>query len=389
MKTDPPSATPAARWTVTAAGALVVLCLVTSCSPAGDTAPEASATARNATLTPAQRRRIRLYTVASSTFRETIETTGVVDFDNDQATSILAPFSGPVSRLLVSAGDKVTRGQPLAIVDSPDFAAAVSAYNKALAVARTDRKLADADKDLLLHEGVSQREGEQAQTDALNAEADRDAARQALMALDIDPRTAEMLRQGRPVARVQGVIRAPIAGTVAERLITQGQLLSAGSTPSFTIADLSRVWVMAQLSESQQSSVSLGDPAEIQASAAQAGFSGTVTNISAVVNPDTRAVLARVVVENPGERLKKQQYVRVGIKARQEKSGLLIPVSAVLRDDENLPFVYLALPGGDFERRRVNLGYRAGDQVDIPEGLRPGDQIVVDGGIFIQFMQNQ
>jgi cobalt-zinc-cadmium efflux system membrane fusion protein len=91
----------------------------------------------------------------------------------------LAPFSGPVSRLLVSPGDKVKKGDPLAVVDSPDFAAAISAYRKALARPKR-RRLADADKDLVQHQGVAQREAEQAQTDAANAEADRDAALQAL-----------------------------------------------------------------------------------------------------------------------------------------------------------------------------------------------------------------
>ena len=115
-------------------------------------------TASNVTLTPAQRQNMHLYTVAPSRFHKTIETTGVVDFDNDQATSVLAPFSGPVSRLLVSLGDQVKEGDPLAVVDSPDFATAISAYRKALATAQTNRRLADLDKDLLEHNGVSQRE---------------------------------------------------------------------------------------------------------------------------------------------------------------------------------------------------------------------------------------
>ena len=370
--------------------ALASLAWVAGCSPKIDEgAGPASTEAHNVILTPSQRARVRLYTVALSKYRKTIETTGVVDFDNDQATSVLAPFSGPVSQLLVAAGDVVKKGQPLAIVDSSDFAAAVSAYDKALAIAQTSRKVADADKDLLAHNGVSQREDQQAQTDALSAEADRDAARQALISLGVDPKTLKDLQQGRQISRVQGVIRSPIAGTVAERLITPGQLLQAGATPSFTVADLSRVWVMAQLSESEQSSVGLGDPAAVHTGVGAPDVSGTVTNISAVVSPDTRTVLGRVVVENPGGVLKKQQYVRVSITARQESSGLLVPASAILRDDENLPFVYVALPGGDFARRHVALGYRVGDQFDITEGLRPGDNIVVDGGVFVQFMQNQ
>ena len=169
------------------------------------------ATAHNVTLTAAQREHIRLHTVAASRFHKTIETTGTVDFDNDQATSVLAPISGPVSRLLVRIGDQVKKGDPLAVVDSPDFAAAVSAYRKALATAHTARRLADLDKDLVQHHGVSQREEDQAETDAANAEADRDAALQALVSLNVDPQTIKAIEDGRPIAPIQGFIRSPIA----------------------------------------------------------------------------------------------------------------------------------------------------------------------------------
>jgi membrane fusion protein, heavy metal efflux system len=348
-----------------------------------------SVTPTNVTLSVAQRQKIQLYTVASSTFRKTIDTTGVVDFDNDQATSVLAPFGGPVSRILVSPGDQVKAGDPLAEVDSPDFAAAISAYRKALATAQTTRRIADVDKDLFQHNGVAQREEEQAQTDAANAEADRDAALQALVSLNVDPQAIKDLQDGKPVTRPGGMIRSPIAGTVVEKLVTPGELLTAGTTPCFTVADLSRVWVMAQLFGSDLASVSVGDPAEVETGASTNIFSGTVGNISALVDPDTRSVMVRVVVENPGDFLKKQMYVRARIQVRQQSSGLLVPVSAILRDDVNLPFVYVAQTDGSFARQEVTLGYRAGDQYDIPTGLKAGDQIVVDGALFVQFMQNQ
>ena len=395
MQTEPPRGAPPATsragWPRALAGSLMAMTALASiagCAPKADTSAAAPRPS-NVTLTAAQLQHVALYTVAPSSFRKTVETTGVVDFDNDQATSVLAPFSGPVSRLLVAAGDKVRKGQPLAAVDSPDFAAAVSAYAKALAVARTNRKLADADKDLAQHNGVSQREAQQAETDAVNAEADRDAALQALVSLNVDPQSIKAIQEGRPVPRVEGIIRAPIAGTVAEKLITPGQLLQAGTTPAFTVADLSRVWVMAQVSGSDLASVSVGDPAQVEGGASSATLAGVVGNISALVNPDTRAVAARVVVENPAGVLKKQMYVRVRIQARQASTGLLIPVSAILHDDENLPFVYVAQPTGGFARRPVTVGYRAGDEFDITAGLQTGDRVVVDGGIFVQFMQTQ
>ena len=346
-------------------------------------------TARLVTLTAAQRQHVRLYTVAPSSYHRTVETTGVVDYDNDHATSVLAPFSGPVARMLAQPGQTVREGDALATVVSPDFAVAVSTYRKAIVTADNARKLADIDKDLAQHNGVSQREARQAETDAASAEADREAALQMLVSLKVDPQTIKAVQQGRPTAAVEGVIRSPVSGTVVEKLITPGELLQAGTTPSFTVANLSRMWVMAQLSESDLASVSLGDSAQVETGAATAPLAGTVANIPALVNPDTRAVVARVVVDNPNGVLKKQMYVRVRIQARQAVTGLLIPASAILRDDENLPFVYVADPSGGFARRHLTLGDRAGDQFAITSGLQTGDRVVVDGGVFVQFMQSQ
>jgi len=94
-------------------------------------------------------------------------------------------------------------------------------------------------------------------------------------------------------------------------------------------------------------------------------------------------------VDNTGEQLKKAMYVRVVLQSRQENTGLLVPVSAILRDDENLPFVYVVQPDGSFARRHVTLGNRLGDNTLVSEGLNPGDRIVTNGGLFMQFMQTQ
>jgi membrane fusion protein, heavy metal efflux system len=375
---------------IIAALELLAVIFVAGCSPKTAAYPETpSVTPNNVKLTPDQRRNLRLYQVAQSTFRKTVETTGVVDFDNDKTTSVLAPFSGPVSRLLVSLGDHVKLGAPLAVVNSPDFAAAISAYRKAIATAQTLRRLADLDKDLTAHNGVSKREADQAETDAVNAEADREAALQSLVSLQVPADSIKAIQEGRLVSRVDGVIRAPVAGTVVEKLITPGQLLEAGTTPCFTVADLSRVWVLAQVFGNDLEAVRVGDSAEVVTGIGQNTFSGTVDNIAALVDPDTRSVAVRVVAKNPADFLKKQMYVRVLIHAQKESTGTLIPVSAVLRDDVNLPFVFEVQPDGSFARQHVTLAYRTGDQYDIADGLKTGDEIVVDGGLFVQFMQNQ
>ena len=389
MTNNPPCGMSRGARRAFAVAIMVMAASLAACSPKKDNAQEDPNAPHNVTLTADQMRHIRLYTVTPSRFHKTIETSGAVDFDNDQATSVISPISGPVTRLLVSPGDKVKKGAPLAMVDSSDFAAATSAYSKALATARNARRLADMDKDLLEHNGVSQREADQARTDAVNAEADRDAALQTLASLNVDPQLIKDIQQGRPPSHIEGMIRAPIAGTVAERLITPGQLLQAGTTPAFTIADLSRVWVMAQVFGPDLAAIGVGDPAEIETGMSSHNLSGKVENISTVVSPDTRSVMVRVAVDNPQDILKKQMYVRILIHSRQESNGFLVPVSAILRDDENLPFVYVVQRDGSFARQHVTLGYRADDRYNIPSGLKAGGRIVVDGGLFVQFMQSQ
>ena len=370
-----------------AAGAFAAaLLMIWGCSPkSANEAPRG----QNVTLTQAQLQKITFFTVARATYRRTVDTTGVVDFDNDQASPVLAPFSGPVSRLLVQPGDRVKKGDALAAVVSPDFATAVSTYRKTLVTAQNARRLADLDKDLLAHQGVSAREEEQAQTDAAGAEADRDAALQSLQSLNVAPQVISDTQQCKPTARVEGLIRSPIAGTVVERLINPGQLLQAGTTNCFTIADLSRVWVMAHIFDSDLASVRVGDPADVSTGLSSQTRSGMVENIAAEVDPNTRSVAVRVVVNNPGEFLKRQMYVQVHIRDSRPSNGLMLPVSAILRDEENLPFVYVVQPDGSFARRHVNLGNRSDNRYDITGGLRPGERIVADGAIFVQFMQNQ
>lgn len=369
--------------------ALLATLALTGCSggkPAPTPVPD---TPHNVTLTQAQRQSIHVYTVAPSQYRSRITTTGVVDFDRNHAAPVLAPFSGPVTRLLVTLGQHVRKGQALARVDSPDFTAAVAAYRKALISARAADAVAANDRDLYAHQAISERENAQAQADATGADGDRAAALQALVALHMDPKTLAEVRTGKPVAQGQGVIRAPITGTVVEKSIAPGQTLAAGSTPCFTIADTAKMWVMAQVFGGDVSQVQTGDPAEVDLGNGRKPLSGTVTNVGSVVDPDTRSVSARVRLDNPDGVLKKGMYVEVHIASQAQHTGLLIPVAAVLRDDENLPFVYVVAPAGSYARQPVALGRRVGDRIVISSGLRTGDKVVVDGSIFLRFIQSQ
>lgn len=368
---------------------VAVMLGIGACSSSPDTENSATPVVPNVRLTKAQLAHIQLYTVVPTGYRQTVQAPATVDFDNDQATAVVSPFTGPVTRILVAMGQPVTKGQPLALVQSADYAAAIGTYRKAVVTAANARRLANADKDLAAHNGISAREAAQAQTDAASADADRDAALQSLLSMGVDRGTVARALAGNPAAGAVGIIRAPVSGIVADKQITPGQLLQAGSTPAFTVANLSQVWVLAQISPDDLASVGLGDVAQIDPGNGTGPFRGTVQNVSPSVDPNTRAIVARIVAPNPGDLLKKQMYVQVSIQSGRVSTGLLVPVSAVLRDDENLPFVYVALPDGSFVRRHVTLGYRDSQNFDVTSGLQSGDRVVANGAIFLQFMQSQ
>ncbi len=342
------------------------------------------------TLTPAQRARLELATVAASTFRPTTEVTGTVAFNGDISTQVISAISGPVTRILVEPGARVTPGQALALVSSPDYAADVATYRKAEATAANLQRIADLDVQLFKNDALARREMEQAETDAATAAADREAALAQLRALGVDSAGIEAIKQHHALAvGPQGVVRAPIAGTVVEKLVTPGQLLQAGATPSFTIAGLSSVWVMAHVFEAELPDVAVGDSADVRLTDDTTRvYRGRVTYVGALVNPDTRATDVRVLTANPGEALKRDMFVRVAIRAERARTGLLVPASAVLRDAQNLPFVFVTSSGG-FVRKPVQLGGHVGSSLEITGGLMLGDTLIVQGGLFLQFAENQ
>ncbi len=359
-----------------------------ACSNAdGNEAAQAAANPDALTLPAAQRARVQSLPVALTPYYQTINTTGTVAFDADQSTSVLSPISGPVTTILVQPGAEVGKGQALAYVSSPDFAAAVAGYRKALATYTNAKRVADLDDQLFKNDAIARRDLDQAQTDAANAQADVESALGQLRSLGVDPNAAIAAAASGQV--VQGVIRAPIGGTVVEKLITPGQLLQAGQTAAFTIADLSKVWVMGSVFSSDLEHVQVGDDVSINTSAYPTPFRGKVDYIAALVDPNTKATQVRIVVPNPAHELRRDMYVNVSIQSRRREQGLLVPVSAVLRDDDNQPFVYVDQGNGSYLRRGIVLGERVGDRYAVASGISAGEHVVSNGALFLQFAQSQ
>jgi cobalt-zinc-cadmium efflux system membrane fusion protein len=373
-------------------GAIVAAAAIAGCSSgksalAGDTAVS-STTPRNVTLTAEQRQRVKVLTVQPVAFRPVVEATGNVAFNGDRSTQVLSPVSGPVTRIAVSPGMVVTRGQPLAYVSSPDFATAVADYRKAQTAYRNAKRIADRDSLLFKNDALARGELEQAQADVAAAEADLDAAVQNMRALGVDEQQIQAVRDGK-TAPIEAILRAPIDGTVVEKLIAEGQLLQAGATATFTIADLSTVWVMANVFANDLQDVAVGQPVDVITDASHTPLPGRVDYVAALADPGTKAVSVRVLVPNTNRVLRRDMFVRVQIKSAHEHRGIVVPVASVLRDDQNLPYVFVLAGETGFARRRVTLGNRVGDSYEVSSGLTGGDQVVADGALFLQFAEMQ
>jgi cobalt-zinc-cadmium efflux system membrane fusion protein len=339
------------------------------------------------TLSPEQRQRIKVTAVQPEGFRPMVEATGTVAFNGDRSTQVLSPVSGPVTRVLANPGATVSKGAALAYVASPDFAEGVATYRKAQTAYRNAKRIADRDSLLFKNDAIARGDLEQAQADLAGAQADLEAAIQQMRALGVDESQIQAIRNG-SAAPIEAIIRAPISGTVVEKLITPGQLLSAGSTPAFTIADLGTMWVNASVFAPDLKDVTVGQGAEILTDASTVPIPGRVDYVAALVDPGSKAVAVRVVVPNNGLVLRRDMFVRVRIRSAHEHKGLLVPAAAVLRDEQNLPFVYVA-SGNDFVRRRIELGSRVDDHYEVASGLTAGDKVAGDGALFLQFAESQ
>ncbi|MGH7582374.1 MAG: efflux RND transporter periplasmic adaptor subunit [Gemmatimonadales bacterium] len=351
--------------------------------------PEATATDSSVTVTAAQRGQIATEPVARHTFNPSVYTTGTVNFDGDKSTQVIPAISGPVLRLLVNLGDSVHPGEALALVSSPDFATDVSGMRKADAAWHNAQRIETLDEKLFANDALARTDLDQAKSDLSAAIADRDAAIQQLYALGVDSASVEALRDGKEAAGGQSAVRAPIGGVIVERLITPGQLLQAGATPAFTIADLSTMWVLANVFDGDIGEVQKGGTALITTDVSPDTLVGRIDYVAAVVDPESKAAAVRVVVPDRGGVLRQNMLVRLEIRGTAPKTAITIPVGAVLRDDEDLPFVYLDAGNNHFLRRRITLGVRSGENYEVDGGLAAGDELVVRGALYLDEVASQ
>ena len=339
-------------------------------------------------LTPAQWASLNIAPVRSVDFDSVIVADGVVATDDNTTAAVFSQFSGRVTAVPVQLGQTVSKGAPLATVlasemaqSNSDLVAAQAAEDTAAKQLQLARQTEHRQHELFKAEVGAQKDWLQSQADLNTAENALHAAQAARSAAQD---RARILGAGQGAS---GTIRAPIAGVVMQRQVAPGQfvssLASGGGGALFSIADLHRVWVMANVSEDQAAFLTLGQQVEISALALPGRtFKARLNWIAAAVDPTTHRVAARAELPNPDLALKPQMALTVRLLAGHPLRSVAVARSAVIYDGDEAR-CYVVTAERTLASRKLEIGRTQDDMVEVRSGLQPTDRVVTRGALFI------
>jgi len=350
--------------------------------------------------TAAQWATLTVEPVQQRAFRAEHVTEGKIAVDEDRSTPIFSPYAGRVLKLFVKPGDTVTVGQPLFTVQAADmvqaqndFISAATALNKA----RSAQNLAEIidKRQRLLYEGkaVPLKEVQNAraaldaaENDVRSAEVALEAARNRLRILGkTDQEITDFQEKG--TIDPSTLITAPIAGTIVQRKVGPGQYVGSGqSDPVFIIGDLSTVWVVAYIRETEAPLVHVGQPIYFTVLAyPDRAFPANISYVAAALDPTTRRLLVRATVNNAEGMLKPEMFASVKILTGEGDNAVAVPRDAIIYEGDTAR-VWVVREKDDekaIELRRIKVGLTNGNMVEALKGLAPGDRVVTKGTLFI------
>lgn len=319
----------------------------------------------------AKRAGIQLQALQPQSQADVVTVTATIRANQDKIARVASRVEGRITRVLVNLGDTVRAGQPLASLDSVALGEAQSAFLQSQASHRVAQTDFDRAKALAAEEIIPQREFLRAKAELDKSSAELRAAEDKLRLLGASPQ-----RGGRAAAAFE--VHAPLAGTVIEKKATTGEL-AAPSDALFTVADLSRVWIEANLSEDMLAKVRPGANATVSVAAYPGErFAGNVTYIAGVLNKDTRTIGARIEVDNKDRRLKPEMFATAVIETGASKDKVLSVPDAAIVLLQGQPTVFVQERGG-FEPRPVELGDKLGGRTALKSGVNAGEQVVAAG----------
>lgn len=376
------------RWSALVLAAFVPV-LVVACDRGTSPAPSASPkTAPSAAATPvaAPEEAIKVVNPQYRTRTTVLDTTGKVQFNEEALYRINAPVTGRVIEVLGRPGDAVEPGKRLLVIDSPDLGSAKSDYAKAVSDAERSEAALELARELYEVKAVAQKEVRDAENNERKAVAERERAASRLFTLGIGRSQLKAIAD-RTDSTTRIVVPAPRSGIIVERNVNPGQVVAYGQSDTppnlFTIADLSTMWVLADVYEPDVPKIHLGQPVTVTLPCCPDDrYQGRISYIADIVDKDTRTVKVRASVPNRGRTLKAEMFVRVNIATGSAKA-LAIPQAAVHREEGGM-FVLVEAKPGEYERRPVKLGPDFDGQIEVLEGVTPNDRVVASGSILLK-----
>lgn len=341
-------------------------------------------------LTDKQLNVIQLVRVGQHAFPLEKEVVGSIDFNENLSVQVFTPYQGKIISAFAQVGDEVKKGQPLFTVDSPDL---VQAELTLIAAAATfdqaDRALIRAQKlyDTLGTGGISQANLELAVSAKLAAEGAVKAARDAVRVFGKSDAEIDSIVARRQIDPAL-VVHSPIAGWVTARNAQPGLLEQPGNAPApYSVADISTVWLLANVPEIDSSSIKLG--AEVKATVmTNPGqlYRGKVTTIGATVDPNLHTLLVRSEIENPRHDLRSGMFADFVIQTGEPVRATAVPLDSVVREGDGTMTVWVTTDRRHFMQRQVKLGLQQGGYNQILDGLRQGETVVSQGAVFLDNM---
>src|SRR5437588_1537422 len=321
------------------------------------------------------------------TFRAETVTEGKISVDEDRSTPVFSPYAGRVTKLLVRPGDSVTQGQPLFIIEAADtvqaqndFITAMTALNKARSALNLAQIQDSRAKDLFEGKAVPLKDYQQTQANLVQAQNDMrssetalEAARKKLFILGFTDETISAFR-GKGTINPEITIYSPISGTVVQRKIGPGQYVNAGaSDPVFVIGDLSTIWLIAFVRESDAAIVSVGQEISVNVMALPGHpLNARINYVSAAIDPATRRLLVRATIDNREGVLKPEMFATVTIYSKGDHPAAAVPKQALIYEADQVR-VWIAHDDKSVELRQIKTGLVNGDLVEVVSNLKPGE----------------
>lgn len=303
-----------------------------------------------------------------------------VEVDTTRVTRIGSPVMGRISSLEVQEGQDVKHGQLLALLNSTGLSAAQLDLLKAVSQKQLAQRAVERAEVLLKADVIGSAELQRREAELAQASAELDAARDELALLGMPEAAIAELERTRAIKSVAR-ITASMDGTLMERKVTVGQVIEPADTV-FEIADLSNVWVVADVPEQSAGNLQKGHNVEAEIAAFPGQIvRGKLSFVSSTVNQDTRTVVVRMDLPNPKRRYKPSMLATMTLKDQRERKQL-VPVSAVVREDD-MEHVFIQVDEDTFVLRPVTLGPEYGGRRVLVDGVRPGEKIVTDGAFHL------